>query len=99
MFLLFSDYFGCDMEVKITNPISGRKFPAQFPDIFVRLHENAANQRGIYGFRRNPRESLLNPCPREEFADSGQNMMNQARNRKKSLINSLRQGIGSHQRS
>ena len=79
-------------------PISERKFPALFPDLFARAGQNAAKSHCLYDFRGKRRESLLNPCLGREFADFGQNLKNQARNRKKSLINSLVQGISSNRK-
>ena len=78
---------------KIAVPISERKIPAQFPDIFARESQKDAKPRRIYGFRRKRRESLLNPCLGRKFADSGRDLKNQAVNGEKSLINSLQQGI------
>ena len=77
-----------------SNPISEQTIPATFPDIFARSRKNAANRFSVYDFPTIRGESLLVPCLEGKFADSGQNPMSQVAQREKSLINSLRQGIG-----
>jgi hypothetical protein len=77
---------------EVVVPVSEQKIPAQFPDIFARGSRKAAKSKLIYGLRRNRGGSLLNPCLRRKFADSGQNLKNHLINGEKSLINSLVQG-------